>query len=96
MSTYMLTLILRLSMNFRFQIVIVLDKEDIAKKIGTRIVQLREKKGWTQSDLARACMKDRQSIERIESGKTNPTLFTLHEIAQALEITVSDLTKNLG
>jgi putative transcriptional regulator len=41
-------------------------------------------------------MKDRQSIERIESGKTNPTLFTLHEIAQALEITVSDLTKNLG
>ncbi|MEJ0057680.1 MAG: helix-turn-helix transcriptional regulator [Bacteroidota bacterium] len=52
-------------------------KEDLARKVGKRIVQLREKKGWSQSDLARACMKDRQNIERIESGKTNPTLFTL-------------------
>jgi len=53
------------------------NKEELAKKLGKRIIQLREKKGWTQSDLARACMKDRQSIERIENGKTNPTLFTL-------------------
>ncbi|PZR41662.1 MAG: XRE family transcriptional regulator [Azospira oryzae] len=68
-------------------------KEEIAKKVGKRIVQLREKKGWTQADLARACMKDRQSIERIESGNTNPTLFTLYEIAVALEIQIFELLK---
>ena len=73
---------------------IVLKKEDLAKKIGKRVVQLREKKGWTQADLARACVKDRQSIERIESGNTNPTLFTLFEIASALEVQLVDLFKS--
>jgi putative transcriptional regulator len=67
--------------------------EELAAKVGGRIIQLREKKGWTQSDLARACMKDRQSIERIENGKTNPTLFTLLEIANVLEVSMMDLFK---
>ena len=65
----------------------------MAKKVGKRIVQLREKKGWTQSDLARACIKDRQSIERIESGNTNPTLYTLYEVATALEVQLGELFK---
>lgn len=69
----------------------LLKKEDLARKIGKRIIQLREKKGWTQADLARACEKDRQSIERIESGNTNPTVFTLNEIAIALEVPLADL-----
>lgn len=80
-------------MNFPIQLKVDLKKEEISRKIGKRIVQLRERKGWTQSDLARACMKDRQSMERIESGKTNPTLFTLYEIAVALEVSISELTK---
>ena len=66
-------------------------KEELARKIGKRIVQLREKKRWSQADLARACMKDRQSIERIENGKTNPTLFTLYGIAGALEVPMVEL-----
>lgn len=70
-----------------------LKKEDLARRIGKRIIQLREKKGWTQADLARACMKDRQSIERIESGNTNPTVFTLSEIAGALEVNLVELFK---
>lgn len=68
-------------------------KEELSKKIGKRIAQIRERKGWTQSDLARALMRDRQSIERIESGKTNPTVFTLHEIATVLDVTISELTR---
>jgi len=68
-------------------------KEDLARKVGRRIVQLRERKGWSQSDFARACMKDRQTIERIESGRTNPTIYTLYEIATVLEEPVSELLK---
>lgn len=68
-------------------------KEELAKKVGKRIIQLRQKKNWTQSDLARACIRDRQSIERIESGKTNPTIFTLSEIALALEVQLFELFK---
>lgn len=66
-------------------------KEQLQKKIGQRIIGLREKKGWSQSDLARACNKDRQAIEIIENGKVNPTIFSLYEIAKALEVELGDL-----
>jgi putative transcriptional regulator len=66
-------------------------RDKLKKKIGQRIVQFREQKNWSQSDLARACNKDRQAIEKIENGKVNPTLFTLYEIANALEISLSKL-----
>ena len=66
-------------------------KDQLKKELGKRIVELRERKGWSQSDLARACSKDRQSIEKLENGKVNPTLFTLLEVANALGISVSKL-----
>ena len=68
-------------------------RPELMKRIGQRIVDLRTKKGWNQSDLARACSKDRQAIEKLENGRVNPTLFTLHEIASALEVTLSELVK---
>jgi putative transcriptional regulator len=61
-------------------------RDQLKIKIGKRIIQLREQKGWSQSDLARACNKDRQAIEKLENGKVNPTLYTLLEIADALEV----------
>lgn len=66
-------------------------KDQLKDKIGTRIVQLRTAKGWTQSDLARACEKDRQAIEKIENGKVNPTLYSLYEISVALEVSLNAL-----
>ena len=66
-------------------------KEKLKQKVGERIVQLRTKKGWSQSDLARACGKDRQAMEKLENGKVNPTLYTLQEVASALEISLSEL-----
>lgn len=66
-------------------------KEQLQKKIGQRIIALREAKGWSQSDLARSCNKDRQAIEIIENGKVNPTIFSLFEISRALEVSLSDL-----
>jgi putative transcriptional regulator len=66
-------------------------KSDLNKKVGQRIVELREKKGWSQSDLARACGKDRQAIEKLENGKVNPTLYSLFEISEALEISLNTL-----
>lgn len=66
-------------------------KDQLKKELGKRIVKLREEKGWSQSDLARACNKDRQSIEKLENGKVNPTLFTLLEVANALGISLSKL-----
>lgn len=67
-------------------------KEKLKKLIGLKIVEIRKKKGWSQSDLARASGKDRQAIEKLENGKVNPTLYSLSEIADALEIKLSSLT----
>jgi transcriptional regulator with XRE-family HTH domain len=67
------------------------DREGLKKKLGKRVVQLREEKGWSQADLARACKKDRQALEKIENGKVNPTVYTLYEIAQVLEVPLLEL-----
>jgi putative transcriptional regulator len=67
------------------------NKDSLNKKIGQKIVELRTAKGWSQSDLAKACNKDRQGIDKLEKGKVNPTFYTLYEIAQALEVKLSDL-----
>ncbi len=66
-------------------------REKLKKELGARIIELRTKKGWSQSDLARACGKDRQAIEKLENGKVNPTLYTLYEVANALEVSLGKL-----
>ncbi len=70
---------------------VFVNKEELKKKIGQRIVELRSQKGWSQSDLARACNKDRQAIEKLENGKVNPTIYSLLEIATALEVSLKEL-----
>lgn len=66
-------------------------KEELNRSIGERIIELRTKKGMSQSDLARACGKDRQAIEKIENGKVNCTVFTLYEISVGLEVSLNKL-----
>ena len=66
-------------------------KEQLKIKLGKRIVELRNRKGWSQSDLARACGKDRQALEKLENGRVNPTVYTLLEISKALDVPLSKL-----
>jgi len=66
-------------------------REKLKKKIGQRIIEFREQKGWSQADLARACSKDRQAIEKLENGKVNPTLYTLLEVSNALGVSLAGL-----
>jgi len=67
------------------------NKDEFLVKLGKHIVSIRKSKGMTQSDLAHACFKERQSVERVENGKTNPTAYYLCEIADAMNIPVSEL-----
>ena len=70
-----------------------LEKSDLQKIVGIRIQKLREEKGFTQVDLAGKIegVFDTTNVSRIESGRTNPTLYNLHRIAEALEISLSEL-----
>jgi transcriptional regulator with XRE-family HTH domain len=67
--------------------------QDLIKIIGKNIRQLRKEKGMKQIDLAYNCGFEKQNMQRLESGKTNPTIKTLSKIAEALGVTVIDLLK---
>lgn len=68
-------------------------KSDILKLVGKRIKELRESKGISQIELVGRMEGniDATNISRIEAGRTNPTLFTLFRIANALEIKPTQL-----
>lgn len=66
-------------------------KEGELKRLALRIRELRTKKGLTQAGLADLAGKDKQSIQRLERGKYNPTYFYLIEICKALEVDFSEL-----
>ena len=68
-----------------------MNSDQILKKIGAHIKEIRELKGISQQDLASSCNFEKANMSRIESGRTNFTISTLHKISQALEITISQL-----
>jgi transcriptional regulator with XRE-family HTH domain len=71
------------------------EKSDLLKNVGKRIQNLRLSKGLSQVDLVGKIEGDidTTNISRIESGRTNPTLYTLYRISQALEVSLEDLFK---
>lgn len=64
-------------------------KEAFLKKLGQNITRLRESAGISQSDLALRCDKDKQSLNRLEKGRINPSAFYLSEIAAELNVPLS-------
>lgn len=67
------------------------DSELYIKKVGDRIVQLREERGLKQIDLAVQLDMEDSALRRIEKGRTNPTIKTLYLISKELGLTVSEL-----
>lgn len=68
-------------------------KDNLLVTLGERVQQLRESKGLSQVDLAGKMIGkfDTTNISRIESGRTNPTIFTLFRIAEALEVPLNEI-----
>tara|TARA_Y100001933_G_C18920387_1_gene530758 strand:- start:621 stop:857 length:237 start_codon:yes stop_codon:yes gene_type:complete len=73
-----------------------MEKSELLRVTGKRIQELREKQGLTQLDLAARIEGDfdTTNVSRIESGRTNPTLYTLYRIAKALEVDINELLIN--
>jgi len=70
-----------------------MEKLDLLKAVGRNVKAQRELKNLSQVELV-GLMEgniDTTNISRIESGRTNPTVFTLYRIAQALEIPLETL-----
>ena len=59
-----------------------------AYDIAMQLIELRERHGLTQAELAERCGMDQGDISRIERGSTSPTARTLQRIADALDADV--------
>ena len=77
------------------QICQVMNKQELLNNVGKRIQELRVSKGLTQVDLVGKIDGDidTTNISRIESGRTNPTIYTLFRIAVALDVKLEELVK---
>ena len=61
-------------------------------ELSKKIVLLRQKKGWSQIDLARAAGIPQPTICRLESGDIEqPKIMTLMKIARALDVSTDYL-----
>lgn len=67
--------------------------EDYSKRLGDNLKKIRMKKSITQIEIAKKLGVDRSFVSNIENGKTNPTLSTITNLANALDVPVNELLK---
>jgi transcriptional regulator with XRE-family HTH domain len=64
------------------------------KRLNTVLRALREKKGWSQRELAAKAETTGAYVAMLETGaKKNPSLDVLKRLAKALGVSVVDLLK---
>jgi transcriptional regulator with XRE-family HTH domain len=68
---------------------------DICATLGERIRQLRMERGWRQIDLAEQAGINENYVSDLELGRKEVCLRTIHSIASAFSISVSELLKVL-
>lgn len=66
---------------------------DMRRLIGSNFKRLRLGKGWTQEEFAERSGFSQQYVSGLESGRRNPTIVTVYELAMALDASHLDLLK---
>ena len=74
---------------------VAMEKEIFLRNMGGRIRHLRTEKGFTQAQLAAYIGKTQQSIQKLESGKFNPTVKYLLAVAKGMELSMKKLLETL-
>jgi transcriptional regulator with XRE-family HTH domain len=69
---------------------------DISFRLGRQIRELRRKRRWRQIDLAAHAELSKTHISELENGKREVGLHTLERLAEALEVRISELMKEIG
>lgn len=56
-----------------------------------RLEEFRNKKGWTQQELADQVEVSRQTIISLENGRYNPSILLAFRLAKLFELKIEDL-----
>ena len=62
------------------------DATRLAFELGVAVRELRERHGWSQTQLANAAGMTQSAVARFEAGGTVPTLPILERLAHALDV----------
>jgi len=65
--------------------------EVLASHLAENLKYLRERRGWTQSQLASLADVPRSTLANIETGAGNPTLMVLSGLAAACQVSMEEL-----
>ena len=69
---------------------------DMRKLVGRNFARLRREKGLTQEDVEARSGFSQQYLSDLERGRRNPTVITLYELAQSLEVSHVALVQSDG
>jgi ribosome-binding protein aMBF1 (putative translation factor) len=64
------------------------DAARLAFELGRSVRELRERRGWSQTQLANASGMTQSAVARFEAGGTVPTLAVLERLAEALDVSL--------
>lgn len=67
----------------------------VQQLLGKRIREFRNAKGLSVKKLAFDCGWDKSNLQRLERGDANPTVKTLLVLCKQLNISLSDLFKDV-
>ena len=67
------------------------DANSVRKQLGIRVRELREKKGWSQEELAHQSGLARSFAGAIERGEKDVRLSTLMKLANTFKIAIYQL-----
>jgi transcriptional regulator with XRE-family HTH domain len=66
-------------------------RDDIRKRFGVRVRQLRTDRGWSQEAFADRAGLHRTYIGSIERGEQNISLVNIEKLAATLEVSLAEL-----
>lgn len=64
---------------------------DMRRLVGGNFARIRRQKGMTQEDVAEKSGYSQQYLSDLERGLRNPTVITLYELSQALNVSHVEL-----
>lgn len=66
---------------------------DMRRLVGRNFARIRHAQGLTQEQVEERSGFSQQYLSGLEQGRRNPTIVTLHELAQALGVSHVDLVE---
>lgn len=67
------------------------DKEAFLKSFGIHLKELRIEHGLSTIEMAKRMLMDSGNYTRLETGKTNPTIYTLKKFCEVINVPLSTL-----